>query len=84
LRRNDGKLPRAVHHQKADQPAALIDHGERDLAAERLCLGDANLDHLQARFMGEPVGGNKIGHAALPPRSRSIGNDTKTVLPSAL
>jgi hypothetical protein len=62
LRGDDRKVPRAVHHQKSNQPAALIDHRERDLATESLGLGDASGDHFQARFMREPASGNKIGH----------------------
>jgi hypothetical protein len=57
-------MSRAIHHQKGDQAAALVGHGERDLAAKRVGLGDAGVDHFQARFMREPVSGNKIGHAA--------------------
>jgi len=79
-------VSRAIHHQKANQPAALIDHRQRDLAAERLGLGHAGLDHLQARFMGEPVSGNKIGHAAFlavcDPAIRNGTKRTKPLVPS--
>src|SRR6516165_4674148 len=36
LHGDDREMPRPIHHQECDQPAALIDHGERNLAAKRL------------------------------------------------
>ena len=52
--------------KKADQPAALVDHRQADLAAERLGLGDAGLEHLEAGLVGEPMSGNDVGHGGVP------------------
>ena len=55
-------MPRAVHHQKCDQPAAAVDHGERDLAAELVGFGHSGLEHFEACFLGEPVRWDEIRH----------------------
>jgi aerobic carbon-monoxide dehydrogenase small subunit len=64
LRGDDGEMPRAVHHQEGDQPAALVDHRERDLAAELIRFRHAGGNHFLARLVGQPVGGHKIRHGA--------------------
>src|SRR5262249_10222175 len=65
-RRASGKEPRTVHHQKADQLAARIDHGEADLAADLLRLGDAGSEHLETRLMRDAVGCHEIGPRSFP------------------
>ena len=76
-------MPDRISRTASAQSADLIGNSERDLAAKRLGFGDTGFDHLQARFMREPVGGNKIGHAAIPPDPHQLG-DTKTMLALAL
>jgi hypothetical protein len=71
-------MPRAVHHQERDQPAALVDHGERDLAAELIRFRHTGGDHLQTSLVGQTVGGNDIRHGAI--LSRNTPNDTKSAM----
>ncbi len=72
LRSDDREMTRAVHHQEGDHPAALVDHRKADLAAERVGLGDAGGKHLEARFLGEPVGGDDVGHDELIHNSHCV------------
>jgi hypothetical protein len=66
----------SISRTASAQSAALIGNSERDLAAKRLGFSDTGFDHLQARFMREPVGG-------IPPDPHQL-DDTKTMLALAL
>jgi hypothetical protein len=60
LRGDDREVPRAVHHQEGDQPAAAVDHREADLTAELVGLGYAGREHLAACLVDEPMGSNEV------------------------
>ena len=75
------KVPGAVHHQEADQPAALIDHGDAHFAAELVRLGHGGEHHLHARFVGEPMGGDDFRHDQSPNRDIDRNHMTQNRLP---
>src|SRR5262249_22208391 len=52
-----------------------VDHGERNLAVQRIGFRHAGLNHLEARLFGQAMGRNEIGHVVL---FSSRGADTLT------
>ena len=79
-------MARPVHHQEGDEAAALIDDRQADLAAELVRLGNAGGEHLEARRLGEAMGGDKIRHGANPAcrnhstRARVLGANSSSAV----